>query len=61
MAPVTSRPTPCRVWAMYQARCLPCDWAGELTGSSGEAATDARHHRATPEHKQRLRERRAAR
>jgi hypothetical protein len=40
-----------RVWLMFQARCLDCDWAGEVHGESGPAAHDAREHRQSPEHK----------
>jgi hypothetical protein len=41
---------------MYQARCLLCDWAGEITGNKTEAADDAREHRSGEEHRQAVRE-----
>jgi hypothetical protein len=51
--------TDCRVWTMYQARCLLCEWSSDiLTGDPGEAAGEARYHRQTPEHRKRLRGRR---
>jgi len=46
--------TPCRVWAIYQARCLLCDWSGELQGDREGAADDARDHRRTQEHRGKL-------
>jgi hypothetical protein len=48
--------TDCRVWDLHQARCLLCDWADEVTGDRASAAYDARVHRASAEHKQKLRE-----
>ena len=53
--------TECRVWRMYQARCLLCGWAEEVTGDPAAAAYGARDHRAGEEHKENLRERREAR
>jgi len=56
----------CRVWNMYQARCMLCPsddpdtggpWSGEIHGSSGAAASDAAEHRATGEHKRRVTQR----
>ena len=43
--------TACRVWSMYQARCLLCDWNGEVTGDPEAAADDARDRRRTDEHR----------
>ena len=50
--------TRCRVWAMYQARCLLCDWMGEIWGYGDRraAADDARDHRSSDEHRAKLRE-----
>jgi hypothetical protein len=50
--------TDCRVWHLYQARCLLCDWSEEVTGDPGGAAYGASVHRASSEHLARLRERR---
>ena len=47
-------PTSCRVWAMYQARCLLCNWRGEITADPASAAYDARDHRRTQEHRDNL-------
>jgi hypothetical protein len=49
--------TRCRVWKLYQARCLLCDWSGEVTGDGPLAARDAREHRGSEEHKRNLAER----
>jgi len=46
--------TSCRVWAMYQARCLLCDWSGEVQADSEGAAYEARDHRRTQEHRDNL-------
>ena len=48
--------TACRVWAMYQARCLLCGWSGEIQAAQKDAADDARHHRSTQEHRDNLKE-----
>ena len=53
--------TDCRVWEMYQARCLLCDWSEEATGDRGSAAYGARVHRESEEHRRRLREERQRR
>jgi hypothetical protein len=50
--------TPCRVWTIYQARCLLCGWYEEVTGDPAAAAYSAKLHRAGEEHKENLRERR---
>lgn len=44
----------CRVWHMHQARCTLCDWSGEVVADSASAAYDARVHRRSPEHKNRV-------
>jgi hypothetical protein len=54
-------PTPCRVWHLHQARCLMCDWAGEITSDPADAAYDAYLHRRTLDHQARLATRHAAR
>jgi len=51
----------CYVWHMHQARCLLCDWSGEVSGVAAEAASEVREHRASAEHQARLRERRKER
>lgn len=53
--------TSCRVWHLYHPRCMLCEWSGELTNQREGAAYDARAHRASPEHKRKLREARARR
>jgi hypothetical protein len=52
-------PGTCRVWRIFQARCLTCDWNGEMTSDRREATADARAHRATIDHRKRDRDRRA--
>lgn len=52
--------TGCRVWQLYQARCLLCDWEGEITGSSSSTAWDARAHRDSNEHQRELADREAS-
>lgn len=47
-------PTSCRVWATYQARCILCNWSGEVTGDREDAADDASDHRRTQEHRDNL-------
>ena len=50
----------CRVWEIYQARCLLCGWSGETTSDQAEAADDAREHRLSDEHVSQLASRAAA-
>ena len=52
---------PCRVWTIYQARCLLCGWSEEVTDDPAAAAYSAKLHRAGEEHKENLRDRREAR
>lgn len=44
----------CRVWRLYQARCLLCDWYEEVTSIPSEAARGAQIHRSSEEHKRNL-------
>jgi hypothetical protein len=56
--------TPCRVWQMFQARCLLCEWDSPAiygVDGSSDAADDAVAHRASPEHQAALRLRRIRR
>ncbi len=46
--------TSCRVWTMHQARCSLCQWSGEITDDAQSAARDARDHRRSDEHKNRV-------